>query len=295
MNCLPRFVHHQPTALDEAVALAAQHGDRARILAGGTELLPKMRAGRPPPEHLISINRVEALRAVDFDEESGLVIGAGARIRDVADHPAVRQHYPALAQACTLMATVQIRNMATVAGNLANGSPCADTAGPLLVHDARVSLVAQNGTREVPLAEFFVGPGQVDVQVGEILASISVPRPSARTGSSFLRLSARSQVDIAAASASARLDFDGGGVVREARIAVGAVAPTPLRCEAAEALLVDQTPDAAGVARAAAEAAAASRPISDVRATAAYRRAVLPVLVRRVLEAALAQGQGGAS
>ena len=293
MSLLPHFEHHAPTALADALALAAQLGDRARIFAGGTELLPKLRAGRYAYEHLISINRVEELRRLAYDADDGLSIGAGVRIRDVADHPAVREMYPALTRACSEMATVQIRNMATVAGNLANGSPCADSAGPLLVYDARVTLVASTGSRELPLADFFRGPGEVDLAAGEILTAITVPPPAPRSGSAFLRLSARSRVDIAAASASARLTFEDGKVTA-ARIALGAVAPTPLRCPDAEALLVGKVPDEALIADAATAAGRAAKPIDDVRASAAYRRAVVPVLVRRTLAECVARVKGDA-
>lgn len=293
MSVLPRFEHHAPASLDEALALAGSLGQHVQVLAGGTEILPKLRAGRPAPDHLISINHIESLRPVGFDASEGLVIGGATRIRDVADLPAVGEHYPALRAAGTQMATVQIRNMATVAGNLVNGSPCADTAGPLLCYDAVLTLASKSGERTLPLSDFHQGPGKVDLKPGEILVRITVPPLPARSGSAFLRLSARSQVDIAAASATARLDLDEGGKVVVARIAIGAVAPTPLRCEAAEQLLTGKVPDAALLRQAAAEAQAASRPIDDVRATAAYRKAVVPVLVRRCLERALELAMAG--
>jgi len=222
-----------------------------------------------------------------------LHIGAGARISDVGRHDVVRESYPALAHACEVMATTQIRNMATVAGNLVNGSPCADTASPLLVYDARLVLATRADRREVPLGAFYKGPGQVDVAPNEILVAIVVPPIAARTGSAYQRLSARSSVDMAAASVAALVTLDGQGRCVTVRVAMGAVAPTPLRCKQAEALLADQAPDAEHLAWASAAVGKAASPIDDVRASAAYRRAVLPVLARRVLEASLSQASGG--
>ncbi|MDF1562431.1 MAG: xanthine dehydrogenase family protein subunit M [Deltaproteobacteria bacterium] len=298
MSVLPRFEHHAPTTLDEALELKASLGQHVWVLAGGTEIIPKLRAGRPAPDHLISINGIEDLRPVTFGlegetDEPGLSIGGGARVRDVADHPAVRERYPALLAACTQMATVQIRNMATVAGNLVNGSPCADTAGPLLANDARLTLAAKGGGRVVALKDFFTGPGQVDLQEGEILVRIGLPVPPARCGEAFLRLSARSKVDIAAASATARLVLAEDGRIEEARVVIGAVAPTPLRCRDAEASLVGEVPGDEAFREAARLARDAARPIDDVRATAAYRKAVVPVLVRRTLEKALERARAG--
>jgi len=292
------FTHHRPGTLSEALDLAAELGASAMVLAGGTELVPKMRRGVHAPAHLISINRIDELAAVELDDSRGLCIGAGARLCDVAKHPAVRRAYPALAQACSQMATPQIRNMGTVGGNLVNGSPCADTAGPLLVYEATVALASRDGKRTMPLAEFFCDAGLVAMEQGEILEAIDVPLPPRCSHSTFRRLSARGRVDVAAVSATALVELRDGGDITAARVAVGAVAPTPLRCPDGEAMLLGQKPTPNLVAEAAARCAAIAKPIDDVRATAAYRRAVLPVLIRRVLQdcfdrASGAPGQSG--
>ncbi len=253
----------------------------------------KLRSRALCPKHLISVNRITELSHIDVQPGGDLLIGAGARVSDVGRHAAVRKAAPALAHACSVMATTQIRNMATVAGNLVNGSPCADTACPLLVHDARVVLARVAGRREVALDAFFKGPGQVDIEPNEILVEIVVPPNPERTGASYQRLSARSSVDMAAASVAALLTLDDQGRCTNARVAMGAVAPTPLRCRQAEALLADQAPDSEHLSWAAAAVAKASSPIDDVRASAAYRRAVLPVLARRVLSHCLTQARGG--
>lgn len=293
MTLMPPFAHHRPRSLDRLLELAEQYGSAAKILAGGTELIPKMRRGVLDPQHVISLNYVEELGGLDYDPTEGLRIGAGVRLSAAGALPAVRDHYPALAAACTQMATPQIRNMATVAGNLVNGSPCADTAGPLLVHDATVELAQRGTQRVVPLGDFFRDAGAVDIRPGEILTAVQVPPPPAGSASAFRRLSARSKVDVAAASATALVALAADGTVATARLAIGAVAATPLRCPAGEDVLVGKPPEPERIAEAAARAAALAKPIDDVRATAAYRRTVLPVLIRRVIESCLATPQQG--
>ncbi len=292
MSALPRFAYHRPGSLEEALELLSEHAAGARLLAGGTDLIGKLRAGALPCEHLVSLGRVRELERLDHDEAQGLGIGAGVRVSDVGRHPEVAARYPALAHACRVMATVQVRNMATVAGNLVNGSPCADTAAPLLVYDARLELARKGGRREVALSDFHRGPGEVDLEPGELVERIRLGPPPERSASSYQRISARSRVDMAAASAAACLSLHPDGRVRRARLALGAVAPTPMRCPEAEALLEEQTPDDGLLRRAAAACEEAARPIDDVRATADWRRAMVGVLVRRALEQCLAGGGG---
>ena len=294
MPSMTPFAHHRPATLDDALALMALHGPDARVIAGGTDLVPRLRSGAASAAHLVSVGRIAELSRIAFDPETGLVIGAGARLADVGRHPEVQSRYGALADALSVMATVQIRTMGTVAGNLANGSPCADTASPLLVHEARVELARQGSRREVALEAFFRGPREVDLDPAEVLVAIHVPTPAPGARSVYLRMSARSRVDMAAAGAAALLVLDSKGRVDGARLALTAVAPTPLRCPDAEALLAGQEPTADRLAKAAAACAAAARPIDDVRATAVYRRHVVGVLARRALERCVAGAKGGA-
>lgn len=293
MSVASPFEHHAPHTLAEALALVRRHGADARVIAGGTELVPKLRAGVLAPSHVISVNRIAELAKLAYGEPQGLRIGAGVRLHDVAKDPTVRRQYPALAQACSQMATPQIRHMGTVAGNLVNGSPCADTAGPLLVYEATVELASVETSRTVPLRDFFVDAGLVTIEPGEILVAIAVPVPPLRARSAFRRLSARSKVDVAAVNVAALVELDAQGTVATARVALGSVAPTPLRCADGEAALIGRRPEADALDAAAHRCAAVAKPIDDVRATAAYRRAVLPVLVRRVLEDCLAEPPSG--
>jgi len=291
----PSFDYHRPETLEAALALLDELGAGARVLAGGTDLIDRLRRGAVTIDHLVSITRIDALRALGFDESRGLTIGAAARIRDVGRHPAVVRLYPALARACSVMATTHIRNMGTVAGNVANGSSCADTAGPLLVHAATVTIARHGARRQLDLDRFFRGPKAVDLGPGELVVDLRVPTPPVRSGSAYERISARSRVDMAAASVAAFVALDEDGTAVTARIALGAVGPTPMRATDAERRLTGRVPDAGAVADAAAASAAACRPIDDVRATAEWRRAVVEVLARRALERAVARARGDAS
>ncbi len=289
----PRFTLHQPRTLEEALDMVGMYRTNGKVLAGGTDLVPKLRAGLMDVHHLVSLSRVPGLNRITFQEDDGLVIGAGARLAEVAAHPEVRKHYPALAHACSVMATNQVRNMGTVAGNLANSAPSADTAAPLLAYNAAVILVERGGRRHVPLGEFFTGPGMNIMEPMEIMEAIRVPSPPQRSGSAYHRLSARSKVDIAAVGVAGFLALDLEGNIIKARLALASVAPTPVRCLEAEAMLDGQKPDPQLLMRAAAACVRASRPIDDVRATAAYRRKMVQVLAQRVIMECYQTAKGG--
>lgn len=283
MASIPHFTYHQPIELPEALTLMAQFGENARALAGGTDLIRKMRARVVRVDHLVSLNRIDALRTIAWDDRNGLSIGATSRISQVGRHPKVLKHYPALGQACSAMATTQIRNMGTVAGNLANGSPCADTASPLVCYDAVLLVASAEGIRRVPLVDFHTGPSIVDLNPGEIVTAIEVPKPVAGMVSSYLRHSARSRVDMAAVSAGAAIKLDNNQQVQHVRLALGAVAPTPLRLHGVEQSLLGKVLDSDMIENAAIEGMNAANPIDDIRATAEYRRAMILVLLRRAL------------
>jgi carbon-monoxide dehydrogenase medium subunit len=293
---LPRFEYVRAARLEEACALLAQHGERARVMAGGTDLILHMRL-RPDsaPAIVVGLGGIPGLDGVAFDPDRGLSIGPLARLADVAAHPDVRRVYPALAEAAAATATVQIRNMGTVAGNLCNASPAADTAPPLLVHGAEVRLVGPAGARRaLALEAFFRGPGKTALERGELVEEIFVPRPAGRSASAYERLSGRSRVDIAAVCVAAQVQLGRDGRCDAAQVAIGAVAPVPLLVPAAGDLLLGAVPTPELLAAAGACAAAAARPISDLRASAPYRRQMVAVLVRRALERALAAAGGSA-
>jgi carbon-monoxide dehydrogenase medium subunit len=281
------FEYVAPASLQEALEVLARHGEKARPLARGTDLFLRLARGGWAPEVVVDLKAVPGLDGIRDDPAHGLRLGALARHADVAAHPAVRARYPALAQGAGGVGGPQMRNRGTVGGNLCNASPAADTAAPLLALEARVRLVSPRGERTLPLAEFFTGPGQTVLTPGELLAEVLVPPPAPRSGGDYQRRT-RTAMDIALVGVAAAVTLDGGIACREVRIALAAVAPTPLRAPAAEAVLRGQEATPERIVEAARAAAAAARPIDDVRASAAYRRAMVEVLTRRALANALA-------
>ena len=284
---LPKFKYLAPKSLKEASAMLAEHGDKARLMAGGTDLIIRMSHRAVTPDYVIGLKHLSGLGQVSFDPEKGLTIGALARLSDVAGHPDLRRQYPALARAAELTATVQIRNMGTVVGNICNAAPSADTATPLLVHGAEVRVINPGGERAVPLTEFFRGPGLTALEQGEVVREIRVPPPGPRSGSDYQKLSARGRVDIAGVGVSAYVNLDEAGAMAVVRVALGAVAPVPLRSRYAEKALQGQTPDPDLISRAAREAAQEAAPITDVRGSAAWRRGMVEVLTVRALNHSL--------
>ncbi len=287
-----RFDHVAPATLDEVLGLLAGHGPDARILAGGTDLLMKVRAGLAAPRILIGLGRVAGLDRVAYDPAGGLTIGATARLADVAAHRDVARVFPALAGAIAGMANVQVRNMGTVVGNVCNASPCADTVPILTALGAEVLVASLRGERRVPLERFFRGPGLTDLAPDEVATAVHVSPPVPGTGASYHRLSPRGRVDMAVASAAVVVRRDGERC-EGARIVLGAVAPVAMRAEDAEQVVAGRRLDPETIARAGATAAAESRPISDLRASAEYRRRVVAVLVRRALAEAWGRAAEG--
>jgi aerobic carbon-monoxide dehydrogenase medium subunit len=280
------FDYYSPHTLAEALSLLQQLDGRARPVAGGTDLLLKMRAGVLAPAAVVNIKRLPELKGITFDEREGLRLGALTTVRELARAGAVQAYYPAVASAAGLMASEQVRSLATLGGNLCNAAPSADLAPPLIALDASVEIAGPAGARRLPLADFFLGPGRTDLQAGELLQAVHVPPPQGRT--LYLRHSPRVAMDIAVAAAAVRLWLD-GAVCREARLVLGAVAPVPLRLPQVEAEFTGRPLTPELIARAAAAAAAACAPIDDIRASAAYRRRLVGVLVRRGLSGLLAE------
>jgi carbon-monoxide dehydrogenase medium subunit len=285
------FEYVAPASLREALEVLERYGGKARPLAGGTDLFLRMERGGWAPEVVVDLKGVPGLADIRYDAERGLGLGALALHADVAAHPVVREKYPALAQGAGWVGGPQMRNRGTVGGNLCNASPAADTAAPLLALDARVRLVGARGERTLPLEGFFTGPGQTVLAPGEILAEVLVPPAPARSGGDYQRRT-RTAMDIALVGAAAVVALDGGSVCHDVRIALASVAPTPLRAKAAEAVLRGKGLTPEQMAAAARAAAAEARPIDDVRATAAYRRAMVEVLARRALANALSRARG---
>ncbi len=279
---LPRFAFHAPESLEQLFELQASLGEQARLMAGGTDLLPGLKLGKRSCADVIWLGRIPEFDRLGFDSERGLEIGAGALLADLAAFDAVQERYPMLAAAIADLATVQVRNKATAAGNLCNASPCADTAPPLMACGARVELTSRAGTRTLPLQELMTGPGSTALRPGEVLERILVPPPAAGARSIYFKFSPRSRVDIAAVNLACTLTL-ADGCIDQVRIVLGTVAPTPIRAERAEALLRSARPSADLLDAAAAAAAEECRPITDFRAHADYKRHLVRVLTRRAL------------
>lgn len=275
------YDYHRPKTLDEAFE-ARRREPGARWLAGGTDLLVQLKQGRVAcPSALISLRGVSELHGIEQDD-GRLRIGALAPLHAIATHPLVKAHFPSLVTSIEVIGSRQIRNVASLGGNLCNASPGADAAPPLLTFDARVELRGPDGSRELALDEFFLGPGSTQLAEHEIMSAILLAIPAAGSRSVFLR-KARVAMDIATVSVALMVEGDGQRIER-AHAAAGAVAPVPLRLRAVEALLADSEPDAELLARAQAVAMEEIAPITDIRASAHYRRKLTGVLLRRSLE-----------
>lgn len=280
---LPEFALLMPQTLEEALEMLAEGAPDVAPLAGGTNLVVDMRSGRYCPGVVVNIGGLEELRGVRR-ENGYLVVGGGVTIAELLDDPLIAQHAPVLRESAAVLANPLVRNRATVGGNLADASPAADSAPPLLVLGAEVELVSRQGTRRVPLADFFVHVRKTVRQPQELLAAIRWPVPTDRSASAFRKLALRKADAISVLNAAVNVERDGAGRCRQARIALGAVAPTPIRAHEAEEALRGQQLTPATIAEAARLAAEATQPIDDIRGSAAYRKRVVEVLVRRLLD-----------
>jgi len=283
----------------EASALLAQETGVARAFMGGTDLLIRIRGGFIRPERVVDLKRLPGMREIGPSPEGWLMIGAACTMNQVAGHPTVQAHYDLLAQACNSVASYQLRNRATLGGNICNASPAADTAPALYCLEAVVEIFGPHGARRVPIAQFFVGPGKSALKPGEFVTAIHLPPAPAQKAAAFNKLGRTKVGDISMVSVAVygwtkdegpttkdEIGHSSFVIRREWAIALGSVGPTPLRAPEAEAALAaDMSPE--GVRRAAELAAAVARPIDDIRASAGYRRAMVAVLTRRGIESVL--------
>lgn len=276
-----------PQSVGEAVE-ALSESPKARVIAGGTDLMVGMREGHVHPTRLVDITRIQELSGISTQNGS-LRIGAATKIDEILHHPTVRSEYPALVDAGQLLGGWQIQNMATLAGNLCNASPAAEMSGPLLVLDAEVEVMGPSGERRIPLGEFWTGPGKTVLEPAEILTTIVIPGKVSGRLSAYQRVDIRHSVDIALVSSAVGVELS-EGKVQLARIALGAVAPTVIRVTEAEAYLQGRTLSEEVLDKVEDLAEAAAVPISDVRASAEYRSAMAGVLARRVLLLATERG-----
>ena len=279
---MPNFDYEAPTSLDEALELLAQPGE-VRPLAGGTDIIDQLKQNRRNVDLMIDTKRIPELLVLDSNG-SGLRIGSAVSCTEVSKFTSGSGRFTALSDSVELIGSVHIQNRATIGGNVCNAAPSADTIPALLIHDAVAQTVSATGEREIPLIDFFAGPGQTVLQKGEILKEVVLPVPSQKTTSAYLRFIPRNEMDIAVAGVGSLIELDASsGQITKARIALASVAPTPVRAYAAEESLLGSPPNDAAIDRAAVLAVEAAVPITDVRGSADYRKELVKVLTRRTL------------
>jgi carbon-monoxide dehydrogenase medium subunit len=271
------FEYFEPNTVDKAIALLKTYGKKASLLAGGTHLFIMMKMEREAPKVVININKISDLDSITQNAQGDLVIGSRTTIRAIYNHPYIRSHYTALAQACAAFGSTQIQIMGTIGGNICNGSPASDTIPALLAFDAVLHLKGPDGERQILLKDFLLGPGKIDLHEGEILISVTLPAVPASIKSTYIKLS-RVAADLAKISLGLVLNHQDDHIT-DIRIAYGAVAPTVIRIPDAEACLKGQKLSTELLERAAKIASENVSPITDARSTAWYRRELARVLL----------------
>jgi carbon-monoxide dehydrogenase medium subunit len=285
-----RFDLALPRSIDEALRVLSDRGPDAKLLAGGTDLLPQMKNGLLAPGCVVDLSGVARIRILEPDAR-GLRVGAAVSARALERHTVVRSTYTALAESAALVGSIQVRNLATLGGNLCNAAPSADMAPPLLALDAVAVIAGPRGERRVPFADFFTGVRRTVLGADEVLVEIAVPAPGPRSGGQYLRHTPRRELDIAVVGVASQLTLS-DGVCAKARIALAAVAPVPLRAHRAEQALQGKPVTPEAIERAAELAVGIARPISDQRGSADYRHHLVRVLTRRTLRTALTRAGG---
>ena len=278
------FEFFEPTTLAEASRLFAQ--EHTQLLAGGTDLVIGMKALTETPQSVISLQKIPGLAGVTAEADGGISVGAMTKVREVELSANIQKHHTALAEGAAEIGSIQIRNLATIGGNIAHASPAADTVAGLLVAGAQVDIASADGERTVPIDELFTGPGQTVLAPGEIITRFRLPSPA--SGSHYIKHKIREVMDLAFIGVAAAVNLD-NGTITDARIGLAAVAPTPIRATEAEDLLRGNELTAALLEQAGEAAAAASSPISDLRCSAEHRREMVDVLTRRTLQEAVAR------
>ena len=291
------FEYYKPTTIDEACDLAAKYWGKARMLVGGSDLMVRLKAGQWNPEHVID------LKGIGIDwlkiDNNGASIGAACTLRNIEEDAKIQEMYPAIIDAVSHMASIQVRNRASMGGNLCNAAPSCDGAPPLMVYGATVIIAGVNGKREMSIDDFFTGPGKSVIGEGEILEEIVIPAPELLSGAAYLKLS-RTAKDLAAVGVASYVKLSGGSgycstnrPVEDVRIALGAVGPVPLRAKAAEEFVKGKVLTVEVAEEAAKIGMSEAKPITDVRATAFYRTEIVGTYIKRSLLLAKERAEKG--
>jgi CO/xanthine dehydrogenase FAD-binding subunit len=285
IRSIGKFEYKKPRSLRETLRILDIKGAGARILAGGTDLILQIKQGQVCPSLLVDVKNVRELNRLSWNESEGLRIGAAVPLGKVLTFAAISERYDILAQACSVIGSMQIRNRGTVGGNICNAAPSADSAPALLCLGARAIVASKNGTRKVNLGTFFKAPGKTCIGADELLVEIDIPTPPAHSAGCYMRHTTREEMDIAVVGVASFLTIaPRSKKLKEVRIALGAVAPTPLRVHGAEALLIGKPVTERTIEEVAEKAAEEAKPITDIRASAEYRRELVKVLTRRALQ-----------
>jgi CO/xanthine dehydrogenase FAD-binding subunit len=282
---LPKFDYHEPSTLEEALQLLSELGGNAKLLAGGTDLLVRMKQNIDQPTHVISIARIPGLASIIPRNGHGVAVGAAVSATELAKHELIRDRFGPLAEASGRLGAPMIRNRATIGGNLVNARPAADLPPACMVLNAILKLKSAAGEREVSVNDFFKGPGESSIEPNELLVSINMETPAPWSGGSYIKLGARKTLEISMVNVATLITLQSpDGPIVDARIALGAVAPTPVRAHAAEEMLIGQQPSANLLHRAGEVGVGMCSPITDHRGTMEYRCMMIEVLTKRSLE-----------
>lgn len=280
--------YQAPKTVADAVKLLAAHGEKARPLCGGTDLLIQLRAGVRRPEYVVDVKNIAELRRISFDMQHGLRLGAAVPAIEIYENADMRKYYPGLTEAAHLIGSLQIQSRASVGGNLCNGSPAADTTPALIALGAKCRVVGPKGERMVAAEDFCTAPGRTVLDPSELLVEFHIPTPARHSSDAYLRFIPRNEMDIAVVGVGVAVTLDvSDDRIAEARIGLAAVGPTPIFAREASQSLAGKKIDDAAIGRAGQMATAASSPIDDMRGTAEYRRHVIGVLTRRSLAKAI--------
>lgn len=282
------FEFFEPTTIEEASSLLAQNNDDATVLAGGTDLLVAWKEGIETPKSVISLEQIPGLEGIVYDENTGLSIGGMTKMRSIEQSSTVRHRYTALAEGASEVGSIQIRNLATLGGNICNASPAADTVAALLVFGAQVEISSTDDKRTISIQNFFLGPGESTLKRDEIVTGFVCPPRPANSGSHYIKQKIREVMDLAFIGVAASLQL-ASGVVEDVKIGLAAVAPTPIRATDAEEILKGNPLTEAILDEAASAASAQSSPISDLRCSADYREEMVRVLTKRTIQTSAAR------
>lgn len=285
--------YHAPRTLREAISILSKANGNGRALAGGTDLIAQLKEGRKSATVLVDVKGIPELNRLEFRPRRGLRIGAAVPCSTIAAHPDVQESYPAVAFSCSLVGSIQIQNRASIGGNICNAAPSADTIPALICLGAKAVIAGPSGKREVPLEELFLGPGRTVLAPGELLSEVIIPTPPGSSACVYQRFTPREEMDIAVVGVGSFVVLapneraSGGRKCKEAKIALGATAPTPVRAKEAEAFLSGRIIDDSAINEAGELAVLSAKPITDVRGSAEYRKELVKVLTRRTLKACL--------